>query len=595
MASTTTLGGAGLSDALTILGAAGIVIPAFTRFKISPVIGFILVGIIAGPFALGALAQTHPWLGPFSISNPTRVEPFAELGIIFLLFAAGLHLSFRRLGSMRRAVFGVGAAELFLSAGLIAIGLFAVGEQVSTATALGCALALSSTALVLPIAGTKSAVGQAAFAMLLFEDLALVPLLFLLELMAGGPAFGGLLRTAIGGALVIASLLLVGWFVLPRLFAQAARTKSPELFLSVSLLVVILASLATSSVGLSPILGALIAGILVAETEYGAEVETVTAPLRGLALGVFLISVGMRIDLARLLAQWPVLLGASVTVLLVKAAVTAGLLRLAGSRHGTAVETGVMMASPSETSLIVIAAAAAAGLVRPATAEFWTAVTAVGLTITPLLAHAGKAMASRVDRRSAMTQEVPSGAVRTVIFGFGRVGQMVADMLIAHGKQYLAIDSDIDSVKVARAAGYEIVFGNVSRGELVDRLELGQAAALVLTMDDPVLSVLLAKRVRGWCPGLPIVARARDRAHAAELYRAGVTDAVPETLEASLQLAEAVLVDIGLPMGPVIASIHDKRSQLRAELMSEGRAGHLTARRAVQKVNVTPPVPRSTR
>src|SRR6185437_5352056 len=272
--------------------------------------------------------------------------------------------------------------------------------------------------------GTKSAVGQAAFAMLLFEDLALVPLLFLLELMAGGPAFGGLLRTAIGGALVIASLLLVGWFVLPRLFAQEARTKSPELFLSVSLLVVILASLATSSVGLSPILGAIIAGILVAETEYGAEVETVTAPLRGLALGVFLISVGMRIDLARLLAQWPVLLGASVTVLLVKAAVTAGLLRLAGSRHGTAVETGVMMASPSETSLIVIAAAAAAGLVRPATAEFWTAVTAVGLTITPLLAHAGKAMASRVDRRSAMTQEVPSGAVRTVIFGFGRVGQM---------------------------------------------------------------------------------------------------------------------------------------------------------------------------
>ena len=570
MAGPTSIGGTGLSDTLTILGAAGIVIPAFARIKISPVIGFILVGIIAGPFALGALAPAHPWLEAVSISNPHGIEPFAELGIIFLLFAAGLHLSFRRLAAMRRAVFGVGAAELLVSAGLIGAALLIVGERPASATALGLALALSSTALVLPIAGTHTAVGRAAFAMLLFEDLALVPLLFLLEAMSGDASFGGLMRTLVYGGLVVAGLLLIGRFVLPSLFAQAARTKSPELFLAVSLLTVILASMATGAVGLSPILGALIAGVLVAETDYDSEVENVTAPLRGLALGIFLITVGMRIDLGALVADWPMLLAATVALLIVKAVVTMLLLRLSGTQRGVAIETGVMMASPSETSLIVMAAAATAGLVPRATADFWTIVTAIGLTVTPLLAAAGKRLGKRVDHAVADRDEQVTGEGRTVIFGFGRVGRMVAEMLTEHDKPYLAIESDIDAVKAARAAGYDIIFGDVSRGELVDRLKLGHAAALVLTMDDPVLTVRLAKRVRGWCPELAIIARARDTVHAAELYRAGVTDAVPETLEASLQLSEAVLVDIGLAMGPVIASIHEKRDVLRKEIMAEG-------------------------
>lgn len=179
-------------------------------------------------------------------------------------------------------------------------------------------------------------------------------------------------------------------------------------------------------------------------------------------------------------------------------------------------------------------------------------------------------MARRVDDRSVGTEEI-SDAGRTVIFDFGRVGQMVADMLAAHDKPYLAIDSDIDGINEAREAGYSVQFGDVSRGELIDRLQLGHAAALVQTMDDPVLTVRLAKRIRGWCPTLAIIARARDTGHVAELYRAGVTDAVPETLEASLQLSEAVLVDIGTAMGPVIASTHEKRSELRARIMAEGK------------------------
>jgi len=559
----------GFSDALVVLGAAGVVIPAFARMRITPVIGFILVGVITGPFALGALAARYPWLHYLSISDAHRIEPFAELGIILLLFSAGLHISFRRLRSMKRAVFGVGSAELIGCALLIGGALYVTGSSIQAAVALGLALALSSTALVLPISGVEGAVGKSAFAMLLFEDLALVPMIFAIELIGGHAEMSVLIRTALLGILVVAVMLVIGRFALAALFAQAARTKNSELFLAISLLTVILASLATGAVGLSPILGALIAGVLIAETEYHTEVEVITAPLAGLALGIFLITVGMRIDLGELLAEWPLILGATAAVLAVKAAITAALVRASGERTGVAVETGIMMASPSETSLIVLSAAGAAGLLSGEVTGFWTTVTAIGLTVTPLLAAAGKRMGRRVDDSAQAQPQSSSAAGRTVIFGFGRVGRIVADMLREHDRAYLAIDSDVDSVRHAQKAGYDVLFGDVSRPDLVERLQLGQAAALVLTMDDPVQVARIARRVRGSMPGIPIIARARDTAQAARLYKAGITDAVPETLEASLQLSEAVLVDIGVAMGPVIASIHEKRDQLRAKIKAE--------------------------
>ncbi|HLZ78743.1 MAG TPA: cation:proton antiporter, partial [Sphingomonas sp.] len=241
----------GFSDALVILGAAGIVIPTFARFRINPVIGFILVGLAIGPHGLGALQPRWPWLFHVTITEPHAIEPFAEFGIILLLFAIGLELSFPRLWSMRTQVFGVGAAELLLSAIVIGGALILLGERPTVSFGLGLALALSSTALVLPIVGTSGAVGTGAFAMLLFEDLALVPIIFTLSALApnaeGGWAALG--ATLLSATLAIAILLIVGRYVLPPLFAQAARTKSPELFLAISLLVVILASIITSTAG----------------------------------------------------------------------------------------------------------------------------------------------------------------------------------------------------------------------------------------------------------------------------------------------------------------------------------------------------------
>jgi len=569
-------GTSGFSDALVILGAAGIVIPAFARIRISPIIGFILIGMLVGPHGLGALASDHPWLHYVTISNPHGIEPFAELGIVLLLFSIGLELSFRRLWGMRGLVFGAGTAELFGSAVILSGGLYLAGEGPAGAIGIGLALALSSTAIVIPLVGTHSPVGRSALAMLLFEDLALVPIVFVLGAMApqaAGAGVGSILGTVLIGGVTAVAMLFLGRFLLPPLFAQAARTKSPELFLSACLLVVIVASLVTSAIGFSAVLGALIAGIVIAETEYRGEVEVITAPFRGLGLGIFLITVGISVDFRVILADWQSLFGALVSVLVVKAAVTALLLRLGGARMAVAAETGVLMASPSETTLIVLGSATAAQLISRDTASFWQIVTAMGLTVTPLLAKLGRAAGSRFAGGAMARQmdaSLDAAALgQVVILGFGRVGRMVADMLEAHGKDYLAVDSDVDGVAASRKEGYDVLFGDVARPELIDKLRERQPSALILTMDNPVLVNRLTKQLRRTFPDLPIVARARDTAHAAALYKAGVTDAVPETLEASLQLSEAVLVDLGVPMGPVIASIHEKRDQLRAEIKTE--------------------------
>ena len=556
-----------MSDALVILGAAGIIIPVFARFRITPIIGFILVGLLVGPYGLGRMVYEHEWLSNITITDPERLEPFAEFGIILLLFAIGLELSFKRLWQLRRMVFGLGALELIIIGSLLAAVLSMMGQYWTGALALGLALALSSTALVLPIAGTGTPVGKAALSMLLFEDIMIVPIIFMLGALAPyaeAEGLTGLVDTLWQGVVVVVAMMVIGRFALPRLFAQAARTKSPELFLAISLLVVIGAALATALVGLSPIVGALIAGLLIAETEYHTEVEGILEPFKGLALGVFLITVGMGIDLATIWENLAPIAAAVVGVLALKALVTGVLLRMMGARRGTAIETGILMASPSETTLIVLAAATQALLIQPGTAQFWQIVTAIGLTITPLLAMLGKTVARRSEATPELdTMDSNSERPRVIILGFGRVGRLVAQMLDRHQQPYVAIDADPDLVQRARRRGYNAVFGNVTREDVLEKLGIAQAPAVIVTMDEHILAQRLVKKLRTAYPALPIITRARDPAHAAELYKSGASTAVPETLESSLQLSEAVLLDLGVAAGPVIASIHEKRDEFR--------------------------------
>lgn len=572
MAGTSELNSPFLSDALVILGAAGAVIPIFARFRITPVIGFIVVGLLVGPSGFGRLVPDYPWLYHFTITNPDGLDLYAELGIILLLFSIGLELSFGRLWQMRKQVFGLGSLELLGLGAVLSVVLAAVGHNAGAAIALGAALALSSTALVLRITSRVTPVGRAALSMLLFEDIALVPIIFLLGALGPNAAagFSAIATTLAAGVAVVAALLVFGRYLLPPLFAQAARTKSPELFLAASLLVVILASLATSAAGLSPIVGALIAGLLIAETEYHGAVENITEPFKGLALGVFLITVGMSIDFTVVADNIVPILVATFGIITLKAVVTGLLLRLMGARRGTAMETGILMASPSETTLIVLTAATAAQLIRPETEQFWQIVTALGLTITPLLAMLGRSVARQIDGMEPAPALPDEAEPRAIIVGFGRVGQLVADMLQAHGKAYIAVDSDADQVSEGKRNGYAVTFGDAARGNAIERLGADKATAVIMTMDEPIAAQRMVRTLRAAYPDLPIIVRARDTTHAAELYRAGASQAVPETLESSLQLSEAVLVDLGVAMGPVIASIHEKRDELRVQLMEEG-------------------------
>jgi CPA2 family monovalent cation:H+ antiporter-2 len=452
---------------------------------------------------------------------------------------------------------------------------------------------------VLPIAGTQSAVGSAAFSMLLFEDLALVPIIFLLGAIApgsGGDSFGIMMNTLLFGGAAVIAMLLAGPFILPRIFAQAARTKSPEVFLAASLLVVIMASLATALTGLSPIVGALLAGLLIAETDYHGEVESITAPFRGLALGVFLLTVGMSLDLGFIAERWPSLLLAVGGVVVIKTLVTAFLLRLYGARRSIAAEVGILMSSPSETTLIVLSAASAAHIINEYAAMFWQIATAIGLTLTPLLAQLGHALARRIEQRSyassAGEAPIQPGGRECRTHGHTRLRPCRAHGVRSAAQPRPALCRGGFGPgyrdRGGRKDGYMIRFGNVTRPQTLDHLALEKAKVLVLTMDDPVLCVKIVRAARQSFPDLPIIARARDTAHASQLYRAGVTEAVPETLESSLQLAETALVELGVAMGPVIASIHQQREDLRQDIKRAAKLDHVPRLRQLRSGDEKP-------
>ncbi len=552
-------------DMALVLGATGLVIPAFAALRISPVIGFILIGVAAGPFGLGQL----PGLGWLELSNPVALAAPAELGVALLLFALGLELSLDRIRTMRSLIFGLGSQQMLLCAGLIGAALYAAGLPPVAVVALAGALALSSTAVGLQLLSASgrinSQAGRKALGVLLFQDLAIAPMLLLIGA-GSGVNFGKSLIVGVGALIGIA---LFARHIVPPLFLQAARTRRSELFLAAAL-VVLIGSAATAAVaGLSPAVGALTAGLMLSTSDYRRQIEAAIQPFEGLLLGVFLIWVGSGLDLAAIATNpWPVL-GGTAAVILVKGGAIYGLLRVRQARRGVAGHVALLLASPSETSLIVLGAAFTAGLIGGITAQYALAVASLTLALAPLLGLAG----ARLEVQSNEDQQEPApeaATQQTVIIGYGRVGRLVAQMLDMHGQPWLAVDSDPDEVQRLRRAGKPVVYGDARRPELLDRLKLDHARAVVLTIDDMRMLDLLVRRIRASNPNLCIVVRARDAEHAGTLYGAGATDAVPETVESSLQLAEAVLVDLGVAMGPVIASVHEKRDELRAQIKGSG-------------------------
>ena len=564
-------------DLVLFLATAGIVAPLFKRLKVNPILGFLLAGVILGPFGLGSLTHVLPWLDYVTVDNPDEIAQLAEFGVVFLLFMIGLELSWERLRLMRKLVFGLGAAQLIgcsLALGGVA---WALGQPPVSALVIGAALTLSSTAIAVPVLVERKRLhsegGRATFSVLLFQDLAVAPILITLTVLGRGD---GVFRLAdllaLGpAALGLGAIVLFGRLALRPMMRSVAKAKSEEMFMAACLLVIIGAGLVSALSGLSMALGAFVAGVLLAETEYRHEVEVKIEPFKGLLLSLFFVSLGIRLDLSLLVASPVLVLGVAVGLLVIKAVMVLGLGRLFGLSSRGAIEAALTLAAGGEFAFVILDNAIGADVVSGRIGQAVLVAATLTMFLVPTLSAIGGRLARKTTLATPEAPEVPEHQGeepegRVLVVGYGRVGRLVGDMLDRHAVPWIAIDRDTSFVQKGRRAGHKVYYGDASRVELLERCGLDYARAVVVTMDSPDAAEAVVAAARGHRPDLTIVARARDARHAARLYELGVTDAVPETIEASLQLSEAVLVDIGVPMGLVIASIHERRDEYRQVL-----------------------------
>ena len=587
-------------DLVVFLAAAGVVVPLFNRLKISPVLGFLAAGVLLGPDGLARFADTAPWLSWLTISDATQIRSLSELGVAFLLFMIGLELSWERLRAMRRLVFGLGLTQVAVCTVALASVFVFMGQPLVSAAVLGMGLALSSTAVVMPVMAErgriKTTAGRATFSILLAQDLVVAPILITVTVLAalaesgvGGGDFdpavlGPALFTLIPAAIGLALLVVLGRLVLRPMFRSVARAKAKgqgqEMFIAASLLVVVGAGLAAQVAGLSMSLGALIAGLLLAETEFRREVEISIEPFKGLLLGVFFVGVGIGLDLDAVAADPVAVFGLAAVLTLLKAGLIYAAARLWGLNNRTAIETALVLGPAGEFAFVILGAGLVEGIASPAFTQTVLMAATISIFTVPLMALIAdrlvKRVAPAVPDLPPEALEAPSATSgQVLIVGFGRVGRLVGEMLTEHGQAFLAIDANPATVAKGRAEGANVFYGDAGRTEMLERCGIDTARAVVVTMDAPLKVDEVVVATRSLRPDLILIARARDHKHAARLYALGVTDAVPETTEASLQLAENTLVDLGVPMGLVLASIHERRDAFRRifqEAMPDGDA-----------------------
>ncbi|MFO1183478.1 MAG: cation:proton antiporter [Bauldia sp.] len=564
-------------DLLLFLATAAVIVPLVGRLKVPPQLGFLVGGLALGPFGLGALARQVPWLSAVAIIDLDEIAPLAEFGVAFLLFVIGLELSLERLQRMRKLVFGMGSLQVVVTSAALGLIALLLGQSPASAAVLGSALAMSSTALVLPSLAegrrVNSATGRASFAVLLFQDLAVAPLLFMVSLLGTTEGAGlgtGILYALAPAVIALVVLVVAGRLVLRPLFQLAAATKRNEVFVAACLLVAIGTGLLVAAAGQPMELGAFIAGLLLAETEYRRQVEVTIQPFQGLLLGLFFVSVGASLDLSLLIREPLTILAILAGFLAVKAAIAYPLGLAFRLSRSTAGEVALMLAPSGEFALVLIGAALAVKVVPAGLGSLVLVAVTVSMFAVPVIARLTEEYVRRpAYDEAALAGLAPAphdGPARVIVVGFGRVGELVGQMLSMHGIPYLVVDANPAVVTAKRDGGIRAFYGDATQVELLRICGIANALALAVTMDDPAATELVVTAARAERPDIPIIARARDASHAQKLYGLSVTDAVPENIEASLQLSEALLAGIGVPMGKVIASVHEKRAELRGLL-----------------------------
>jgi len=589
-----TINVAAYSDALVVLGTAGILVPIFSRLGFNPVLGYLAAGALLGPLALGSLIQTFPILYWFTVGDARDVAGIAELGVVFLLFLIGLELSLHRLLTMRRLVFGLGGLQVLVTTALLAGLAVYFGKAPSEALILSASLSLSSTAIVLELLSKQERLttnlGRASFSVLLAQDLSVVPLLIFISLLAQGPkgsVLGSLGNALVQAAIALAVIVVFGRVLLRPLLRLVASTRSRELFIATTLFVIIAAGVITNQAGLSMALGGFVAGLLIAETEYRKAIEATIEPFKGLLLGIFFFTVGMDIDVRELLHEPVFLVGTVVGLISVKSILMVGLAKLFRLSWPVAVEMGLLLGAGGEFAFVSITLAANLHLIDPATATFTLAVTSATMALIPLMSFVARHFASRL--RAAVGREALELSVRpnagekhAIIVGYGRVGKVVCALLREHGITYIAADSDPSTVTRDRRDSHDVYYGDATDPKFLEICGLANASGVIITIHADDLIDAVVEHVRAVRPDVLIVSRARDANHARHLYQLGATDAVPETIEASLQLSEAALVGLGVPTGPVIASIHEKRDEIRHALQQAARAAGLAETHSIR-------------
>ena len=554
------------ANLLIILASSLVVIALFRRLQLPPVLGYLCVGLAVGPTALD-------W-----VNDSEDLPDLAELGVVFLLFSLGLEFSLTKMLALRSVVFGLGSLQVLGCGVLLGGMLMGFGLSPGAALLLGAGLALSSTAIVSKELGSLGEIfsshGQNAIGVLLFQDVVAVLLLTLVPVFAGSSeqAWYWALPLTLGKTVVLfVGLLLASRWLLPRLFHEVAASHSAELFVLLALVIVLLTAWLTHLLGLSPALGAFLAGMLLGESHYRHQIEADIRPFRDILLGLFFVSIGMLIDLQLFVSHSLLILGLTLALMLIKGCVVAALVKLRGSDSETAWRSGLALAQGGEFCFALMAQMQQSRLIPDAFNGLLLAATFCSMLLTPLLLRAAPAIALRLHRKpnqqvhleeiTALNAELRGHAV---ICGYGRVGQTIGRFLRREQQAFIALDDDPERVKEAATEDRNVHYGDCRRGALLSAVGLERARLVVIAVDNSDVALTVLKEARRINPRVPILVRTRDDSQLAELKAAGASEVVPELLESSLMLASHALILLGLPDQQVQARVDDvRRSRYR--------------------------------
>lgn len=554
-----------LHEILILLAAAVIAVAIFRRFNLPPILGYLFVGMLVGPHGLQWIPDTED----------TRF--LAEFGVVFLLFTIGLEFSLPKLLAMKGAVLGLGGSQVLLSTALAGAVAWAVGVPWEGALMVGGVMALSSTAIVIKQLTEQLEInsrhGHNAVGILLFQDLAVIPFLILIPILAsdgGGWTVGPLLFGMVKGGFIFVAMLALGHWLLRPLFREIAAARSAELFVLTVLLVSLAAAWATHLAGLSLALGGFVAGAMIGETEFRHQVEADIRPFRDVLLGLFFITIGMLLNVEQVIGLWPWVLLTLFGFVVVKGVLITSLCRAFGNEAGVSLRTGFVLAQGGEFGFALLSLAMGANLFDYETGQVVLGATLLSMALAPVMirfnGHAAKYLFTKSYLRNRqhleddIQREARNLRDHVVICGYGRIGQNIGHFLEHEGFPYAALDLDPHRVREARAAGESVFYGDATHPEILRAAGIDRAQALVISFDDEHAALKLLARIREDYPELPVLVRARDDSVLEELQELGATEVVPETLEGSLMLASHLLYLLNVPVSTIVRRVRDVRS-----------------------------------